>query len=496
MGQDSPQAHGLGSEQVLPMGILASTGRPLRAPSLAELGGWVGGTPGDSGDRQVGAAVASAAGGAPKAFAAVGGMDANHLEEAGWGVVFAPGVDPRIREALSPLIEHRRLQVGDPALFRIFVEDQAPRPGETALAWLSRRKVGFDVVDPWQGVPFYLMIVAPPEAISFEFQYMLDLYWAAGRVWFPDVDAFRRYAESVVAYETAASVATPREAVLFAPAHDFDAATQLFTEQVAAPLWHDTSPPGPVGSRRKFRRRAIQGEAATKSGFAGILSGEADGGRSAPALLFSGSHGMGFEAGDPRQVEEQGALVCHDWPGYGAIGEDHWFSARDLGPGARVHGMIHVLFACYGAGCPAHDNFDRLQGEPKRIAPGPFLARLPQALLSHPAGGALAVLGHVERAWSYSFQTGRGRSRVQGFRDVLEQLMMGRRIGAATDQFNVRWAAISTTLAERQLDAAHGEAVEPAELGRLWVARDDARNYIIHGDPAVRLRVEDMPEMT
>ena len=29
------------------------------------------------------------------------------------------------------------------------------------------------------------------------------------------------------------------------------------------------------------------------------------------------------------------------------------------------------------------------------------------------------------------------------------------------------------------------------QVANLWVARDDAWNYIVHGDPAVRLRVKD-----
>jgi hypothetical protein len=41
-------------------------------------------------------------------------------------------------------------------------------------------------------------------------------------------------------------------------------------------------------------------------------------------------------------------------------------------------------------------------------------------------------------------------------------------------------------------DLLLGADVPIRTLGNLWVARDDARNFMIFGDPAVRLRVEDM----
>ena len=113
---------------------------------------------------------------------------------------------------------------------------------------------------------------------------------------------------------------------------------------------------------------------------------------------------------------------------------------------------MHFFFACHGGGCTEFDDYDRLNKGPRKIADKPFLSRLPQKLLAHPNGGALAVLAHVERAWAYSFQGQRGGSQVQGFRDVIGRLLRGERIGQATDMFNMRWAAISTELSEMQAD--------------------------------------------
>jgi hypothetical protein len=204
---------------------------------------------------------------------------------------------------------------------------------------------------------------------------------------------------------------------------------------------------------------------------------------------------MAFGKDDPRLPGAQGAIVCQDWSGFGKIEEKDWFAGSDVPSTAQVHGLIHVLFACYGAGCPKFDNFQRAKGTPLQIARGPMIGRLPQALLAHPNGGALAVIGHVERAWGYSFVSSKGGAQTQGFRDVLGRLLRGERAGQAMDQFNVRWAALSTELSEALDTLAHDGSVSDVELANRWVARDDARNYIVFGDPAVRLRVEAMPPL-
>lgn len=420
-------------------------------------------------------------------FATEGGVDPSDLAQAGWGIIYAPGVGQAIKDALAPLIEHRKSQA-QPC--KIFDGSDGYRPGDSANDWLKRRNVRMDVVDPENGVPFYLLLVGSPDELPFEFQYSLDLYWAAGRLWFETPDEFRRYAESVVRYETAASVPTSRQGAIFATEHDFDDATQLFMRQVAKPLAEGENGGMSVWKRQNFALQTLLGTRATKAALIDVLRGQT---RPTPALLVSGSHGVQFAQGDARQLAVQGAIVCQDWVRSGPMKADDWLAAADVPDDARLQGMMHFLFACYGGGCTRFDDFDRLNKAPRQIADKPFLARLPQRLLGHPNGGALAVLAHVERAWAYSFQGQRGGSQVQGFRDVIGRLLGGQRIGQATDMFNLRWAAIATDLSDLQADVARGVDVPLRKLGNLWVARDDARNFIVLGDPAVRLRVKDMP---
>jgi len=420
----------------------------------------------------------------------IGGVKPDDLAQAGWGIIFPARIDDAIKQALQPLIAHRRRQAGD--LCRVFENAEGYQPGESCAEWLARHRVeAYMPVDPHKGVPFYLLLIGSPEEIPFEFQYELDIFWAVGRLHFEQPDDYRRYAESVAAYEQAIKLPNSRRVAIFATAHEQDNATQMFAKYVAEPLAQGEGEHGPLGAKQNFHLNAILGANAKKEALTRIVQGHDAGGP--PALLFSGTHGLGFQPDDPRLPVMQGALVCQDWPGKGSLKSAHSFSAHDLPADARVHGLIHFCFACYSAGCPQCDDFIKPpHAQPERIAPQAMIARLPQKLLAHPEGGALAVLGHVDRAWSYSFYSSHAGPQLQSFRDVMTRLLEGERVGLATDQFDVRRAALSFALANQQRDLSYGKQIPDHEVASLWAARNDARNYIVLGDPAVRLRVEDL----
>jgi len=410
------------------------------------------------------------------------GYDADDLADVGWGMVFASDVDPELHlQALDQLVTLRREQARDK--FRIFSGADGYRAGETASAWLNRHGASLNLMTPENGVPYYLTIIGPPSEIPFEFQYSLDIVAAVGRLDFPTHADYTSYASSVTSFENDTTRMTSRQIELFATCHDFDRATQLFTKQVAIPLSKDKQGDKPFGTKYGFSMNATLNECATKDALLSILSNSVR----APSILFTGTHGMVFGADDDRQMENQGALVCQDWPGYGDISETHWFAAGDVPANANVHGLIHFFFACYGAGTPEFDNFSASSND-RRIVPAPMTSRLPQKLMTLPQGGVLASLGHIDRAWASSFQNNCGVAQAQGFRDVISRLLAGQRIGYATDQFNGQWGVLSAELVRMLNDKAYGKAIRETDLLALRIARDDCRNYVVLGDPAVKLR--------
>jgi hypothetical protein len=156
---------------------------------------------------------------------------------------------------------------------------------------------------------------------------------------------------------------------------------------------------------------------------------------------------------------------------------------------ANVSGAVAFIFACYGAGTPANDYFPERESLVRRaIAHEDFVASLPQRMLSHPRGAAGAVIGHVERVWSYSFHWPGIAAQASLYEDILDQLMSGWRLGPAMEAVGQRYAELSTHITDI-LDIVRKDKTtqpNPSMLARLWTARNDARSFVVLGDPAVK----------
>ena len=418
-------------------------------------------------------------------------MDVNptQISRAGWAIVLPAGANAELKAAVLPLIA-RRKSVVPPDRCKVLEY----RPGETMRKWLARHGVAPGSITPTK-VPYYVTLIGGPTEIPFDFQYLLNVEYAVGRLTFDTPEQYRKYAESVAAYETATSVKNAKEIAYWGPRHAADRSTQMSADSLIKPLMEGTPAAGDqpaeaaIATEKGFRAKCFSAADATKAKLLETLHPTT--GNAPPAVLFTASHGMGWPKDDPRQKPAQGALLTQDWAGFGKVSPAHYLTAAEVEDGANVSGLIAFLFACYGAGTPKTDAFltDRGRG-PVDIASAPFVAALPQRLLSHPNGGALAVLGHVERAWGYSIKPTGAGTQIGPFRDFLARVMSGEPVGHATKNFSERYAVLSTALASLLDESSKDATLSAQELAATWVERNDAQNYVILGDPAVRLRTD------
>ncbi|HOT91994.1 MAG TPA: hypothetical protein PLJ78_07880 [Anaerolineae bacterium] len=431
------------------------------------------------------------------------------LEDAGWGIIFPATMSSArlmaIQRALEPLLAWRKKQAGD--LYRVFDGKDGYAPGEDARTFL--RRFHADPSHPANpketGVPYYLLLVGSPEEIPFEFQYGLDVQYAVGRIDFDTPDDYGAYARSVVAAEQEAFRLAP-EAIFFPVANPGDEATALSAGHLIKPVAERVEKRLAVARAADkdklpaWNIRVIPPEQTTRAALLELLQHG-----KAPALLFTASHGMQFDPDDPaKQRAYQGALVCADWRGPGQpVSPDCYLSGETLAAQDDVNllGSIAFLFACYGAGTPRLDDYYRqaFMDKGEVIAEQPFIAALPKAMLSLARGGALAVVGHIERVWSLSYlgpeerrglEKARRDEHLAVFESAVDRLLHGYPVGAAMDYFGSRYAALSTELTAA-FDAFNGP--DEYQLAELWTANHDARGYIILGDPAVRLKVAQTP---
>ncbi len=336
------------------------------------------------------------------------------LAQVGWGIVFAENEarTEEIRKALQPLIESPEREAGKVWLYS---GEQRYKAGETTTRFLARNGMTITgPVDPGKG-PYYLLIIGSPSQIPFRFQYELDAHYAVGRLHFDSVEAYGNYTRSVVAAE--AEPPRPARAAFFGAEHPDDPATFRSNKYLVEPLLKKLRAETSSGGQAWHFDESLRGDA-TWQRLRQLL------GQDAPALLLTASHGMELSPDHALQGDYQGALMCSDWPGPKQWREgtlippdgEYYFGGAHLDPNASMLGMIAFHFACFGAGTPQSNDFAyyqevvQLRKVHRSLTSSPFLARLPQALLGHPNGGALAVIGHIDRAWDFLLRLVRGQA--------------------------------------------------------------------------------------
>jgi hypothetical protein len=118
----------------------------------------------------------------------------------------------------------------------------------------------------------------------------------------------------------------------------------------------------------------------------------------------------------------------------------------------------------------------------------PILHGCPASKVARAPAGALPP-SRIERAGVVYHRV--ASTRRSGLR-AIAQLLVGKPAGVAVQEFNDLSATMSEVLAGLLGRVARNMPVDDVDLVTTWTARNDAGGFVLIGDPAVRLRVNDL----
>jgi hypothetical protein len=405
--------------------------------------------------------------------------DLGNPREAGWTYIVNEK-DPQkeeISRILQPLAKHRGMK--DPESPMIF-------SGETEEEWFDWLQENYYSIEHMER-PYYVAIVGGPESFPFRLQSFLDMVTAVGRLDFDSLDGLKAYVEKVLRLEKASEPVVDRRALIFAPDGGTQDPTYFSHHYMAEPLAKH------ICDKCQFQTTTIAGEAATKKELeSAFLNGR-------PALVYTASHGLKAKASESLEIQKQvnGTICCQH-----SAGEplEYWGFSGDDVPFDRpfLEGAAFFQFACFGYGTPAESDYSHWFGEPELNCEQDFVAALPKKLLSHPSG-PIAFVGHLDAAWLHGFDdpdnpypAGYWHPRMSPFISAVNKLLDTQPVGLAMDEMNARYgignAQLSNFLDRVKRKKASFEA-SWKWLVDTFITRSDAQNYMILGDPAVRLRI-------
>ena len=427
------------------------------------------------------------------------GADPNSLPDQRWGLIVPEGAaGDRLLQLVEPLRRARREEQGED----VIVYRAAPGIGaEEASRWWSDVYQAEDLSD--EDVPRYLLILGDADLVSWELQQRLASDTFIGRLCFPAEQGYEAYVHKLLSTERRTPSGGAR--ALFCAVRDGSAATRVGHAGLLSPAVAQTQKEREKGT---FKAAGIEqiGEADPLSAGELLAAAASD----QPTLLFSISNGCGAPRAGwtsrEEQLRMQGAMVL-------PAGER--LTAGDVAERPFLPGGAWFYFACYGAGTPQKSAYHHWLAAMRgmglyggdvdsvlRSLPGkdgrPFVGALPQAALANEKG-PLAVMGHVDLAWTFSFQDTAvpGRYRTSRFMDIFRTIVEGKRVGAGYFKLQRFFNQASVDLSEMYNQDARRKAPLPPEEEKarrlrkalLWMLRQDLSAYVLLGDPAARLPV-------
>lgn len=427
--------------------------------------------------------------------------DPNVLSLQKWAVIAPKGREgDELLSAITPLMRLREAEQGTkPLIYRVDPDLEAKK----AVAW--KQDVYWDEDTPQVDRPRYLLILGDLTQVSLDLQHALANDAFVGRIHFEDAggradrSAYAAYAEKVVRFTGQRDAEIAPDMVYYV-SPDGSPATSVAGSRLVEPSFRVSEELRAEGKLPAASVRRIDAETVKE-----LLSAVS---APKPSVMLSVSHGLGAPRrgwpSDEEQRRRQGALT---------LGNNEVLDAERLSGGAFLPGGMWFFLACFGAGTPKNSAYSvwlsQLAAEgaysgnlatvrqslPAEDKPG-FVAALPQVALRNPEG-PLAVIGHMDLAWTYAFSgvTRLAESRKTRILTALEVLVRGGRAGVGLGALMAFFQQANNELTiDYELESnarSEGKTYEGsrAERAHLWMLRNDLRGYVLLGDPAARLPI-------
>lgn len=438
------------------------------------------------------------------------GADPNDLTLQRWGIVYRDTDEGRrLRQAIEPLVRKRKEDQGGHKVIEYKIPSGKTLDAAASTDWWKDVYHDDDIATEADR-PRYLLILGDADVISWDFQQRLALDIFAGRLAFPTVAGYEAYANKVLKYERARLASGARG--LFFTVRDGTAATNVGHRGLMIPSVNsarDGIANGTFNANEIVFLNEYDHNITAREFFQAAAQPE-------PTMLFSMSHGLGAPQGGWDSIAEQ-----RRFQGSMSFGQGEQITGEDIAERPFLPGGAWFYFACLGAGTPTESAYHHWLQDLKSIGafsgslhnvvaslpkPGepPFVSRLPQAALSN-ENGPLSVLGHVDLAWTFSFQEysikdGKRVTKNQArFHDIFRSLVEGRRMGAGYSALQRYFNNVNGDLtrifdqdakAKKRNLALDESPARQLQKASLWMERQDLAAYVLLGDPAVRLQVD------